>query len=107
MTTEECTFPRIDYDLPMPQDNDDLNDEITRLAGHINAATYRFLKLLAEQIRRGAWSAGGEIKSPAHWLNYRCGITIGAAREKVRVAACLDSLLLLVLYYLSSLLKNF
>ena len=92
MTTEECTFPRIDYDLPMPQDNDDLNDEITRLAGHINAATYRFLKLLAEQIRRGAWSAGGEIKSPAHWLNYRCGITIGAAREKVRVAACLDSL---------------
>lgn len=62
----------------MPQDNDELNNEITSPAGHINTATYRFLKLLAEQIRRGAWSDGGATKSPAHWLNYRCGITIGA-----------------------------
>ncbi len=48
MITEEPHFPCVDYDLPMPQDDDDLNDEITRLAGHINAAAYRFLKLLAE-----------------------------------------------------------
>ncbi len=92
MSADESYFPSVDYDLPIPQDNEDLNDEITRLAGHINAATYRFLKLLAEQIRRKSWSAGGEVKSPAHWLNYRCGITIGAAREKVRVAERLGSL---------------
>ena len=92
MSIEERHFPHIDYDLPMPEDDDDLNNEITRLAGHINAATYRFLKLLAEQIRRGTWAGGDEVKSPAHWLNYRCGITIGAAREKVRVAVKLDAL---------------
>ncbi len=32
------------------------------------------------------------MKSPAHWLNYYCGIDLGAAREKVRVAKCLSSL---------------
>ena len=95
MITEERHFPSVDYDLPMPEGDDDLNDEITRLAGHINAATYRFLKLLAEQIRRGTWAGGDEVKSPAHWLNYRCGITIGAAREKVRVAEKLNALLLI------------
>ena len=89
MSIEERHFRHVDYDLPMPEDDDDLN---TRLAGHINAATYRFLKLLAEQIRRGTWVGGDEVKSPAHWLNYRCGITIGAAREKVRVAVKLDAL---------------
>jgi hypothetical protein len=32
------------------------------------------------------------MKSPAHWLNYYCGIDLGAAREKVRVALCLATL---------------
>jgi hypothetical protein len=31
---------------------DELRDEITRLAGHLNAANYRFLKLIAEFDRR-------------------------------------------------------
>ena len=31
------------------------------------------------------------MKSPAHWLNYYCGIDLGAAREKVRVAKCLQN----------------
>jgi|TARA_B100001971_G_scaffold214144_1_gene250082 hypothetical protein len=84
MITEERYFPSADYDLPIPEDDDDLNNEITRLAGHINAATYRFLKLLAEQIRRGTWVGGDEVKSPAHWLNYRCGITLGAAGKGPR-----------------------
>ncbi|MGB4246183.1 MAG: DUF222 domain-containing protein, partial [Pseudohongiellaceae bacterium] len=65
--------------------------ELTRLAGHINAAQYRFLKLLAALVEREAW-AGDGLKSPAHWLNYYCGIDLGAAREKVRVARALASL---------------
>ena len=28
------------------------------------------------------------MKSCAHWLNWKCGIDLGAAREKVRVARC-------------------
>ena len=75
----------------IPQDNAALSDEITRLAGHINAAQHRFLTLLAALIERDAW-AGNGIKSPAHWLNYHCGIDLGASREKVRVAKSLQQL---------------
>lgn len=75
----------------IPDDNVALSDELTRLAGHINAAQYRFLKLLTALIEREAW-AGAGLKSPAHWLNYYCGIDLGAAREKVRVAKALPSL---------------
>jgi hypothetical protein len=32
------------------------------------------------------------VKSCAHWLNWKCGIGLGAAREKVRVARALRSL---------------
>lgn len=77
--------------LSIPQDNTALSNEITRLAGHINAAQHRFLTLLAALIERNAWEGSG-IKSPAHWLNYYCGIDLGAAREKVRVAKCLREL---------------
>jgi hypothetical protein len=71
--------------------NDELSDEITLLAGQINAANYRFLKLIAEFDRREAWGGFG-IRSCAHWLNWKCGISLGPAREKVRVARCLDGL---------------
>jgi hypothetical protein len=73
----------------IPANNQELGDEITRLAGHINAAQYRFLKLLAALIERKAWGGDSGMKSPAHWLNYYCEIALGAAREKVRVAKAL------------------
>ena len=66
--------------------------EITLLAGQINAANHRLLKLIAEFERRKAWSGGGTVRSCAHWLNWKCGIALGAAREKVRVAQCLENL---------------
>ena len=65
--------------------------EITTLAGHLNAANARFLALLAELDRRKGWAEWG-VKSLAHWLNWKCGITLGAAREKVRVARALEGL---------------
>ena len=34
----------------------------------------------------------GHLKSCAHWLNWKCGIDLGAAREKVRVARSLEKL---------------
>lgn len=76
----------------IPADNEELSEALTRLAGHINAAQYRFLKLLAALIEREAWEGHSGMKSPAHWLNYYCGIDLGAAREKVRVAKCLAAL---------------
>ncbi len=68
-----------------------LVDEITTLAGHLNAANARFLALIAELDRRRGWAEWG-VKSLAHWLNWKCGIDLGAAREKVRVARALAGL---------------
>ena len=65
--------------------------EITTLAGHLNAANARFLALVAELDRRRGWAEWG-VKSCAHWLNWKCGIGLGAAREKVRVARALEQL---------------
>ena len=65
--------------------------EITELSAHINAATYRLLVLIAEFDRREGWTGWG-ILSCAHWLNWKCGIGLNAAREKVRVARALPSL---------------
>ena len=90
MTCMPPKLPSVSW-VSIPDNNEELNHEITRLAGHINAAQYRFLKLLAALIERDAWSGNG-IKSPAHWLNYYCGISLGPAREKVRVAQCLQAL---------------
>ena len=70
---------------------DELATEICTLAGHINAANHRFLVLVAEFDRRKGWSDGG-TQSCAHWLNWKCGIAMGAAREKVRVARALEHL---------------
>jgi hypothetical protein len=69
----------------------ELATEICTLAGHINAANHRFLVLVAEFDRRKGWSDGA-TQSCAHWLNWKCGIAMGAAREKVRVARALENL---------------
>jgi hypothetical protein len=69
----------------------DLAARITELAGHLNAANHRWLMLIAEFDRRNGWSDGG-TQSCAHWLNWKCGLDMGAAREKVRVAHALQSL---------------
>src|SRR6188474_1006350 len=70
---------------------DELAAEICTLAGHINAASHRWLVLIAEFDRRNGWSDSA-TQSCAHWLNWKCGIAMGAAREKVRVARALEDL---------------
>jgi hypothetical protein len=86
--TDLSTFP------PQPYVDDDraLGEQITLLAGQLNVGNYQLLKLIATFDNRKAWSGGGTIRSCAHWLNWRCGIALGAAREKVRVAHCLETL---------------
>jgi hypothetical protein len=68
-----------------------LADKVTTLAGQINAATYRFLKMIAEFDRRKAWEGPG-IRSCAYWLAWKSGLDIAVAREKVRVAKALVGL---------------
>ncbi len=69
----------------------DLGDEIATLAAHIHAAEYRFLTLIAEFDRLRGWEPGGH-RSCAHWLAFRTGIDLGAARERVRAARALVEL---------------
>ena len=68
-----------------------LEDELTTLTGHINAATARFLIVLAEFDRLEGWRPYGLVGT-AHWLHWRCGFGFNAAREKVRVARALVEL---------------
>src|SRR5262245_16648897 len=70
---------------------DELAAEICTFAGRINAANHRWLMLIAEFDRRTGWSDSA-TQSCAHWLNWKCGIALGAAREKVRVARALEKL---------------
>ena len=84
-----CTEPSPHAD-PAPADQA-LAEQITTLAGHLNAAHYRFLKLLDRFDRDQGW-AGPGIRSLAHWLNWQCGLGDLAAREKVRVARALRTL---------------
>jgi hypothetical protein len=73
------------------QSIDELAAAICTLAGRINAANHQFLALIAEFDRRNGWFESG-MYSCAHWLNWKCGIAVGAAREKVRVARALETL---------------
>jgi len=69
---------------------DRLGDEIAELSAHLEAATARLLDLIRQFDARGGWGNG--FRSCAHWLSWRVGLDIGAAREKVRVARALGTL---------------
>src|SRR5919109_397827 len=88
-----CTRPESNpgFIPPLEREFLALEAKITELWGHISAATYRFLMLVAEFDRRGGPAYYG-LASTAQWLNWQCGIQIGAAREKVRVARALEHL---------------
>ncbi len=72
---------------------DRLGDEIAELSAHLEAATARLLDLIREFDARKGWNNG--FGSCAHWLSWRVGLDLGAAREKVRVARALGTLPLL------------
>ncbi len=71
-------------------ETDDLGETIAALARRLHAATYELLVLLREFDARSGWNNG--FLSCAHWLHWRTGIDLGAAREKVRVAKALPAL---------------
>ena len=69
-----------------------LGEDIAELSSRIQAATYELLVMLRAFDEREGWSG---FQSCAHWLNWRTGLALGAAREKVRVARALGELPLL------------
>src|SRR5215471_7019877 len=69
---------------------DRLGDEIAVLSAHLEAATARLLDLIRRFDAEGGWNSG--FSSCAHWLCWRVGLDLGAARERVRVARALGTL---------------
>jgi hypothetical protein len=68
-----------------------LADNITELVAHLDAGTFRLLQLICEFDENEGWEGPG-IRSCAHWLNWKCGMSLGSARERVRVARALPGL---------------
>ncbi|MDH4126656.1 MAG: HNH endonuclease [Gammaproteobacteria bacterium] len=68
-----------------------LGKEIAELCSYLYAAEARLLKLIREFDAKECWAEQG-FCSCAHWLNFKCGIGMNAAREKVRVARALADL---------------
>src|SRR5213594_2714463 len=69
---------------------DQLGDEIAELSAHLDAATARLLDLIRDFDAEGGWNTG--FMSCAHWLCWRAGLELRAARERVRVARALGTL---------------
>jgi 5-methylcytosine-specific restriction endonuclease McrA len=68
-----------------------LEAQLCEVAGHLTAATCRFLVLLGEFDERRGW-ASWEMSSCAAWLSWKCQMSSGTAREHVRVARALREL---------------
>jgi hypothetical protein len=74
---------------PIPVEH--LEARICELAGHLTAATCRFLELVSDFDAREGW-ASWQLPSCAAWLSWKCQIAPGTAREHVRVARALPEL---------------
>jgi uncharacterized protein DUF222/HNH endonuclease len=69
-----------------------LEAEIERLAAGIAATTARWILLVGQYDARDGWWSWAGVKSSAHWVSWRCSVTMRAAREHVRVARALREL---------------
>ncbi len=78
-------------DLQHFEDLSRLGDEITEMAAHLAAGTCELLELIHIFDEEEGWSFPG-IASCAHWLNWKCSMSMGTARERVRVARALPAL---------------
>ena len=69
----------------------EIDKEIGLLSAHLNAANCRLLELIAEFDELGGYADQGAM-SCARWLNWKCGISLNAAREKFRTAKAFGKL---------------
>src|SRR5580698_10668859 len=68
-----------------------LEAQICELAGHLTAATCRFLILVGDFDARRGWESW-DLPSCSAWLSWKCQLSPGTAREQVRVARALGDL---------------
>lgn len=68
-----------------------LESELVGLAGHLAAGHCRWLRMLSEFDTRQGW-AGPALRSCAHWLSWRVGMSLRTGLEQLRVAHALSDL---------------
>jgi hypothetical protein len=68
-----------------------LGEKIATFAAKLDVATHALITQLREFDEHEGW-ADAEMPTCAHWLSWRTGIGLNAAREKVRVARALGEL---------------
>ena len=68
-----------------------LEAQICALAGRQAADDCAWSLLIGEFDRRRGYDAW-ECRSTSYWLNWHCGLSMGAGRERVRVARALEGL---------------
>src|SRR5687768_5682161 len=68
-----------------------LGERIVETATLIDGATHRLLTDLRRFDEERGWRKQGAV-SAAHWMSWRAGISMGPAREQVRVARALGGL---------------
>jgi hypothetical protein len=78
--------------VPTVRSIDQIDRDIVGLTARINAVTCELLGLLREFDERAGW-VKWSFSNCAGWLHWRCDISLGAAREKVRVAHAIKMLL--------------
>ena len=89
---EHPTFDVVPAHLDfVPDDPAELRRAVTRMAGHINHADWRFIKLIAAMDRRRGWDERGYCNL-GNWLDHRCGLGPCAARERIRIGRALARL---------------
>ncbi len=94
LPSQQINKPPITGKHPDPQRVEDLSrlgDEITEMAAHLAAGTCHLLELIQVFDEEEGWCFPG-IRSCAHWLNWKCSMSLGTARERVRVARALPAL---------------
>src|SRR4051794_31627947 len=68
-----------------------LEADIVELASQLTAATARFITLIGDYDAAEGWRDFG-MRSTAHWLSWKCGMSLTTGREHVRVARALRGL---------------
>lgn len=63
----------------------ELEGEIARICGVMNASTARLVALLARVLETGTWQVAG-IHSPSQWVAWKCGLSPARARSLVAMA---------------------
>jgi hypothetical protein len=76
---------------PRDLTTEQLEAEICTLAGHIAAATCRFLDLILDFDDREGW-ASWDMTSCAAWLSWKCSLAPKTARDQLRTARALKDL---------------